>query len=321
MTDQAANPKALPALTHLPPLPAPCTRLEVDLYRLLRCCERLARSRSAGELQADPKFHNYVAYLRELFSQLQLETSQPASRPRSASAEAAAARGDATMEAYLQRITLLADLLDEHMLPDTWDMPDTLPLIDSFRWDALVPQDPDLSAAGIGAVSSLRFQQQQQQEAAGAGMRGVAVGGALSGRQGREALGLRSRHRQLRGRHGPSSKDRQSIPLPGSSLDDSSRAIITTHKNLHEELSDQMLTLAGQMKANSLAMEQKVKSSNKVLDATEESMERNVASLSRANQRASRLARQGFCTGCWTWMAMIVLLTMFVGMIMFIKMT
>ncbi|GJP52215.1 hypothetical protein CLOM_g11357, partial [Closterium sp. NIES-68] len=98
MTDQAANPKALPALTHLPPLPAPCTRLEVDLYRLLRCCERLARSRSAGELQADPKFHNYVAYLRELFSQLQLETSQPASRPRSASAEAAAARGDATME-------------------------------------------------------------------------------------------------------------------------------------------------------------------------------------------------------------------------------
>ncbi|CAI5535554.1 unnamed protein product, partial [Closterium sp. Naga37s-1] len=145
-----------------------------------------------------------------------------------------------------------------------WHMPDSLPLQYDCQLDALVPQDPNLSSTsrGIKPVSS---HQQQQGEIEGGALQGyVPSSAAFAGGQGREALGLRSRRRQLRGRHGPSFRDRQSgSSLPGSSLDDASRAIITTHKNLQEELSDQMLMLAGQMKANSLAMEEKVKSSNK----------------------------------------------------------
>ncbi|CAI5496362.1 unnamed protein product [Closterium sp. Naga37s-1] len=260
---------ALPALEQLPPLPAPCTRLEVDLYRLLRCCERIARSQSAVELQRDFKFHNYVAYLRELFAQVQQESradsaGRSASLPVSAAAQAQAARA----EAYLQRITLLADLLEEHVLPDMWHMPDSLPLQDVCQLDALVPQDPNLpsTSRGIRPAQPQQQLQQLQGETNGGALWGcVPSSAAFAGRQGREALGLRSRRRLLRDRRGPSSRNRQSgSSLPGSSLDDASRAIITTHKNLQEELSDQMLTLAGQMKANSLAMEEKVKSSNKV---------------------------------------------------------
>ncbi|CAI5500385.1 unnamed protein product [Closterium sp. Naga37s-1] len=146
-----------------------------------------------------------------------------------------------------------------------WHMPDSLPLQDDCQLDALVPQDPNLSSTFRG-IKPAQSHQQQQGEIEGGALRGyVPYSAAFAGGQGREALGLRSRRRQLRGRHGPTSRDhRPGSSLPGSSLDDASRAIITTHKNLQEELSDQMLTLAGQMKANSLAMEEKVKSSNKV---------------------------------------------------------
>ncbi|CAI5468104.1 unnamed protein product [Closterium sp. Yama58-4] len=229
----------------------------------------------------------YVAYLRELFARVQHESiagsaGRSASLPVSAAAQAQAARA----EAYLQRITLLADLLEEHVLPDMWHMPDNLPLVDDCQLDALVPQDPNLSSTFRGIKPARSQQQQQQQQQQGETNGDASWGNAPSsaafvGRHGREALGLRSRRRQLRDRRGPSSKNPQSgSSFSGSTLDDASRAIISTHKNLQEELTDQMLTLAGQMKANSLAMEQKVKSSNKVLDATEESMERNVASLS-----------------------------------------
>ncbi|CAI5480031.1 unnamed protein product [Closterium sp. Yama58-4] len=251
---------------------------------------------------ANPALHQYVAYLRELFAQVQQEsTTDSAGRPASLPVSAAAQAQTARAEAYLQRITLLADLLEEHVLPDMWHMPDSLPLQDVCQLDALVPQDRNLPATFRG-IKPAQSQPQQQGETSGGASHGcVPFSAAFAGREGREALGLRSRHRLLRDRRGPSSKNPQpGSSLSGSTLDDASRAIISTHKNLQEELSDQMLTLAGQMKANSLAMEEKVKSSNKALDATEESMERNVASLSRANQRASRLARQGFCTGLST---------------------
>ena len=62
-------------------------------------------------------------------------------------------------------------------------------------------------------------------------------------------------------------------------------------------------------------------SSLQALDTSEVALERNVAAAGRVNKRASALYRRGFFTGCWTWLAMVLLILVFVGMIVIIRLT
>lgn len=104
-------------------------------------------------------------------------------------------------------------------------------------------------------------------------------------------------------------------------IDDASRLIIEKNKVLQEDLTDQMLELAGHLKVNSRLINATVQESNKILDNAEVALERNVASTGNAVRRTTVASRRSFFTGCMTWLLIFVLFWLFIGMIVVIRIT
>ncbi|CDP04710.1 unnamed protein product [Coffea canephora] len=134
--------------------------------------------------------------------------------------------------------------------------------------------------------------------------------------------------RGLRRRFGPQSitedgshdtvESEQSTPVK---LDASAQTHIQKHRKLQEDLTDEMVHLARQLKESSLLMNQSVKNTEKLLDSTERAVEHSLASTGHANTRAAGVFSQSSKTSCFTWLLMFAMTLIFVMVVLLIRVT
>ncbi|KAI3801053.1 hypothetical protein L1987_29154 [Smallanthus sonchifolius] len=132
----------------------------------------------------------------------------------------------------------------------------------------------------------------------------------------------------LRRRIAPSltSEDRSQSTIDASDsatvkLDAAAQAHITKHRKLQEDLTDEMVGLARQLKESTLMMNQSIKNTEKILDSTEEAVERSLASTGRANTQAMAIYSESSKTSCFTWLVMLLMTCIFVMVVLLIKVT
>ncbi|XP_076943773.1 uncharacterized protein LOC143614137 [Bidens hawaiensis] len=104
-------------------------------------------------------------------------------------------------------------------------------------------------------------------------------------------------------------------------LDAAAQTHITKHRKLQEDLTDEMVVLARQLKENSLKMNKSIQNTERILDSTEKAVEHSLASTGRANTQATAMYSESFKTSCFTWLLMFVMLCIFVMVVLLIKAT
>jgi len=104
-------------------------------------------------------------------------------------------------------------------------------------------------------------------------------------------------------------------------LDTAGLSYIDKHRKLQEDLTDEMVSMARQLKENSLMMNRSVKNAEKILDSTEQAIEHSLASTSHVNVRATNVFSQSSKTSCFTWLAMFVMLMVFMMVVLLIRIT
>lgn len=104
-------------------------------------------------------------------------------------------------------------------------------------------------------------------------------------------------------------------------LDASAQAHIEKHRQLQEDLTDDMVMLARQLKESSLVMSQSLQDTEKILDSTEKSVEHSLASTGRANARAVEIYSESSKTSCFTWLVMFAMTFTFVMVVLLIRVT
>ncbi|XP_076926814.1 uncharacterized protein LOC143590117 [Bidens hawaiensis] len=104
-------------------------------------------------------------------------------------------------------------------------------------------------------------------------------------------------------------------------LDAAAQTLITKHRKLQEDLTDEMVILARQLKENSLKMNKSIQNTERILDSTEKAVEHSLASTGRANTQATTMYSASFKTSCFTWLVMFVMLCIFVMVVLLIKAT
>ncbi|XP_027332838.1 uncharacterized protein LOC113847768 [Abrus precatorius] len=117
--------------------------------------------------------------------------------------------------------------------------------------------------------------------------------------------------------HEPAETD-QASPVK---LDAAAHAHIDKHRKLQEDLTDEMVVLAKQLKESSLMMNQSLQNTEKILDSTEKAVEHSLASTGRANVRATAIYSESSKTSCLTWLVMFVMTCVFVMVILLIRVT
>ncbi|GJZ32730.1 vesicle transport protein, Use1 [Tanacetum coccineum] len=90
-------------------------------------------------------------------------------------------------------------------------------------------------------------------------------------------------------------------------LDDEAHAHISKHRKLQEDLTDEMVELAQQLKESTLMMNQSIKNTEKILDSTEQAVEHSLASTGRANTQAVAIYSETSKTSCFTWLVMLLM--------------
>ncbi|KAF7153844.1 hypothetical protein RHSIM_Rhsim01G0266500 [Rhododendron simsii] len=104
-------------------------------------------------------------------------------------------------------------------------------------------------------------------------------------------------------------------------LDAAAQTHIQKHRKLQEDLTDEMVRLAQQLKESSLVMSQSIKNTEKILDSTEEAVEHSLASAGRVNTRAMDINSKTFKTTCFTWLVMFVMTCIFIMVVLLIRVT
>lgn len=104
-------------------------------------------------------------------------------------------------------------------------------------------------------------------------------------------------------------------------LDAEAEALIEKHRKLQEDLTDEMVGLARQLKESSLMMSQSVQNTEKILDSTEEAVEQSLASTGHANTRAMKIFSESSKTSCFTWLMFFVMTCIFVMVVLLIRVT
>ncbi|KAG6517321.1 hypothetical protein ZIOFF_020706 [Zingiber officinale] len=119
-------------------------------------------------------------------------------------------------------------------------------------------------------------------------------------------------------------------------LDAPAIAHIEKHRKLQEDLTDEMVGLARQLKESSLLMNKSLQdtekasqffsfpsfcSANFILDSTENAVEHSLASTSRANKRAMEVYSESFKTSCFTWIVIFVMTCVFFMVVLLIRVT
>ncbi|XP_039816009.1 uncharacterized protein LOC120678760 isoform X1 [Panicum virgatum] len=104
-------------------------------------------------------------------------------------------------------------------------------------------------------------------------------------------------------------------------LDAAAQAHIEKHRKLQEDLTDEMVELARQLKESSLMMNQSVQQTEKILDSTERAVEHSLASTGRATSRAAEVYSLTSKTTCFQWLLLFVMTCMFVMVVLLIRIT
>ncbi|PON53186.1 Vesicle transport protein, Use [Parasponia andersonii] len=104
-------------------------------------------------------------------------------------------------------------------------------------------------------------------------------------------------------------------------LDSMAQAHIEKHRKLQEDLTDEMVGLARQLKESSLLVSQSLQNSEKILDSTEEAIERSLASTGHATARATEIYSKSSTTSCFTWLLMFVMTCIFIMVVLLIRVT
>lgn len=104
-------------------------------------------------------------------------------------------------------------------------------------------------------------------------------------------------------------------------LDTSAQAHIEKHRKLQEDLTDEMVVLARQLKESSLMMNQSLHDTEKILDSTEKAVEDSLASTGKVNSRAMKIYSEGSKTTCFTFLVMFVMIFIFIMVVLLIRVT
>uniref|UniRef100_A0A7C9D622 Vesicle transport protein USE1 n=1 Tax=Opuntia streptacantha TaxID=393608 RepID=A0A7C9D622_OPUST len=104
-------------------------------------------------------------------------------------------------------------------------------------------------------------------------------------------------------------------------LDAAAQSHIEKHRKLQEDLTDEMVGLAQQLKQSSLLMSQSLKNTEKILDSTEKAVEHSLASTGHANVRAVQVFSESSKTSCFTWLLMFVMTCVFMMVVLLIRVT
>ncbi|GLT96442.1 hypothetical protein SLE2022_140640 [Rubroshorea leprosula] len=108
---------------------------------------------------------------------------------------------------------------------------------------------------------------------------------------------------------------------PPVKLDAAAQAHIEKHRKLQEDLTDEMVVLARQLKQSSLMMSQSVQNTEKILDSTEKAVEHSLASTGHANVRAMKIYSETSKTTCFTWLLMFAMTCIFIMVVLLIRVT
>ncbi|KAL0015081.1 hypothetical protein SO802_002150 [Lithocarpus litseifolius] len=104
-------------------------------------------------------------------------------------------------------------------------------------------------------------------------------------------------------------------------LDAAAQAHIEKHRKLQEDLTDEMVGLARQLKESSLMMSNSLQNTEKILDSTEQAVEHSLASTGRANVRAMKIYSESSRTTCFTWLAIFAMTCIFIMVVLLIRVT
>jgi len=119
----------------------------------------------------------------------------------------------------------------------------------------------------------------------------------------------------------PSHQERKEDIGAPIKLDAEAQAHIEKHRKLQEDLTDEMVELARQLKESSLMMNQSVQETEKILDSTEKAVEHSLASTGRATSRAAEVYSLTSKTTCFQWLLLFVMTCMFVMVVLLIRIT
>ncbi|KAI3782993.1 hypothetical protein L2E82_13054 [Cichorium intybus] len=104
-------------------------------------------------------------------------------------------------------------------------------------------------------------------------------------------------------------------------LDAGAQAHISKHRKLQEDLTDEMVVLARQLKESTLMMNQSIKNTEKILDSTEQAVEHSLASTGRANTQAMAVYSETSRTSCFTYLVLLLVICIFPMVVLLIKFT
>lgn len=132
---------------------------------------------------------------------------------------------------------------------------------------------------------------------------------------------IRQRHihnneKQSKGQVGVTAKAESPIKL-----DAQSERHIEKHRKLQENLTDEMVGLAHQLKETSLMMNQSLLDTDKILGSTERALDHSLASTNGVNERAGKIYSQSFKTSCLSWLIIFVMSCMFLLVVLLIRIT
>ncbi|MQL70789.1 hypothetical protein Taro_003135 [Colocasia esculenta] len=114
---------------------------------------------------------------------------------------------------------------------------------------------------------------------------------------------------------------KENDPLTPVRLDDAAQAHIERHRKLQDDLTDEMVVLAQQLKESSLMMNKSLQETEKVLDSTERAVELSLASTGRANVRAMEIYSESAKTSCFTWLIIFMMTCGFIMVVLLIRVT
>ena len=98
-------------------------------------------------------------------------------------------------------------------------------------------------------------------------------------------------------------------------------AHLRRQRETQEQLTDEMLELAGGIKANSLAMERSLLDSKRELDAVEGSLDKNLAGVKNERKRKKAIYETNRKGGCWTWIVLIAVGLVFTWVVLYMRFT
>ena len=107
----------------------------------------------------------------------------------------------------------------------------------------------------------------------------------------------------------------------GVKISQSGDAHLRRQRETQEQLTDEMLELAGGIKANSLAMERSLLDSKRELDAVEGSLDKNLAGVKNERKRQKAIYETNRKGGCWTWIVLIAVGLVFTWVVLYMRFT